>query len=82
MSQTPEQYGNVAKDTGGGCCAPSCCSGPNPEASMVLVYERDDLAAVPEGANMGLVCGNPQAIAALKLGEVVLDLGAGGGFDC
>lgn len=43
---------------------------------------EEDLAAVPEGANVGLGCGNPQAIAALREGETVLDLGAGGGFDC
>ena len=47
-----------------------------------LGYSEEDLAAVPEGANLGLGCGNPQAIAALKPGEVVVDLGAGAGFDC
>ena len=77
-----EQYGNVAKGNEEGCCAPSCCSGPSPEASLALGYDKSDLASVPEGANMGLGCGNPQAIAALQPGEVVLDLGAGGGFDC
>ena len=76
-----EQYANVAKNSGGGCCAPSCC-GPTPDASLALGYAEDDLAAVPDGANMGLGCGNPQAIAALKAGETGLDLGAGGGFDC
>jgi SAM-dependent methyltransferase len=45
-------------------------------------YTPDQLGAAPEGANLGLGCGNPQAIAALKPGEVVLDLGSGGGFDC
>ena len=50
--------------------------------SLKLGYSEEDLAAVPEGANLGLGCGNPQAIAALKPGEVVVDLGAGGGFDC
>jgi ubiquinone/menaquinone biosynthesis C-methylase UbiE len=49
---------------------------------LELGYSPDDLASVPEGANMGLGCGNPQAIAALEPGETVLDLGAGGGFDC
>ena len=78
-----EQYGAVAKqnDTGA-CCAPGCCGGPAPSSSLALGYTADDLAAVPEGANMGLGCGNPQAIAALEPGETVLDLGAGGGFDC
>ena len=45
-------------------------------------YSADELAAVPEGANLGLGCGNPQAIAAMKPGEVVIDLGSGAGFDC
>lgn len=76
-----EQYGKVARETAS-TCAPGCCGGFTPDASLKLGYSAEDLAAVPEGANMGLGCGNPQAIAALKLGETVLDLGAGGGFDC
>ncbi len=62
-------------------CGTSCC-GPGPEASLALGYAKSDLDGVPEGANMGLGCGNPQAIARLRPGETVLDLGAGGGFDC
>lgn len=63
----------------------SCCSGT--AASMVdlgklIGYSEADLAAAPEGANLGLGCGNPQAIADLKPGETVLDLGSGAGFDC
>ncbi len=78
-----EQYGKVAQMDGASCCAPAAgCCGPNAEASLKLGYSAEDLASVPEGANMGLGCGNPQAIAALAPGEVVLDLGAGGGFDC
>ena len=75
------QYGKVAT-TGSGCgCGTGCC-GPSPLASLGVGYTPADLDAVPEGANLGLGCGNPQAIAALKPGEVVLDLGSGGGFDC
>jgi len=50
--------------------------------SRALGYSKEDITAVPEGANMGLGCGNPQAIASLQPGETVLDLGSGGGFDC
>ncbi|WP_342562268.1 arsenite methyltransferase [Paenibacillus sp. FSL R7-0345] len=62
----------------------SCCDSPADfEAiSAKLGYSSSDLSAVPEGANLGLGCGNPQAIAELKAGESVLDLGSGGGFDC
>ena len=74
-----EQYGSIARGTAGGCCVPGSCGA---DASLTLGYSPEDLAAVPAGANMGLGCGNPQAIAALEEGETVLDLGAGGGFDC
>jgi SAM-dependent methyltransferase len=50
--------------------------------SVKMGYSEDDVTTVPEGANMGLGCGNPQAIASLQPGETVLDLGSGGGFDC
>ncbi|MCY9696179.1 arsenite methyltransferase [Paenibacillus alginolyticus] len=67
------------------CCsssepATSCCSTPD-EVSSKLGYSNEELNVVPSGANLGLGCGNPQAIASLKLGEVVLDLGSGAGFD-
>lgn len=65
---------------GGGCCGPATFS---PEQLAAAIgYSQTDLAATPESANMGLSCGNPTAIAALKPGEVVIDLGSGGGFDC
>ncbi|MGM9987582.1 MAG: arsenite methyltransferase [Bacillaceae bacterium] len=70
-----------------GCCAPSCCS-PDAnqtisveEISQKMGYTVEELQNIPDGANMGLGCGNPQAIANLKEGETVLDLGSGGGFD-
>lgn len=74
------QYANVAKATT--AASSGCCAGPNAIDSLKLGYAAEDLAAVPDGADMGLGCGNPQAIAALRVGETVLDLGAGGGFDC
>jgi SAM-dependent methyltransferase len=83
--QVSQRYAKVAAG-GGGCCGPStgCCADPfgHPEVSEKLGYSGADIAGVPEGANMGLGCGNPQAIAQLKPGETVLDLGSGGGFDC
>ena len=69
-----------------GCgCTTSCCSGESSttaeEASLALGYSQEEVASVPEGANIGLGCGNPQAIASLKAGETVLDLGSGEGID-
>lgn len=75
-----EQYGAVARATTAGC-APGCCS-PNPVAASALGYSADELAALPDGANLGLGCGNPHALASLRPGETVLDLGSGGGIDC
>jgi len=79
-----QQYGLVAESDGCGC-GPACC-GSTPTAagalSQALGYSSSETAIAPEGSNMGLGCGNPQAIANLKVGETVLDLGSGGGFDC
>jgi arsenite methyltransferase len=72
-------YGAVARAEGSGGC---CGSQPVAIAADRLGYSREDLAAAPEGANLGLGCGNPGAIAALRPGETVLDLGSGAGFDC
>ena len=86
------------KISGASCCAPSsktglkhpsCCSGANHQSDGQSVqtdafrgYTPDDLKGAPEGANMGLGCGNPVALASLEPGETVVDLGSGGGFDC
>jgi arsenite methyltransferase len=75
-----EHYGKVAELDGPGC-APGCC-GSGPGSSLKLGYSEQDLAGVPEGADLGLGCGNPQAIADLRPGETVVDLGSGAGFDC
>jgi arsenite methyltransferase len=78
------RYAKIAK-TGGSCCAPSasCCSAPtDDQVSKMIGYSEEDLNAVPEGANLGLGCGNPTALATLREGERVLDLGSGAGFDC
>ena len=68
----------------GGTCATGCCAGPaDAEAVLAQIgYTAEQAAAIPEGANLGLGCGNPIAHAALKSGEVVLDLGSGAGIDC
>lgn len=80
-----------AKPQGSGCgCSPGgCCgtgSGGTPmtaeEVTAAIGYARSDLAAIPDTANLGLSCGNPTALAGLKAGETVLDLGSGAGLDC
>lgn len=80
-----EAYGAVAsQQQQGGCCTGSggtSCCGPTGTASTRLGYTETDVASVPDGADLGLGCGNPQAIAGLRPGERVLDLGSGGGFD-
>ena len=80
-----KRYSKVAK-TSGSCCASSinCCSAPpsNKQVSKMVGYSEEEMAVVPEGANLGLGCGNPTALASLKEGERVLDLGSGAGFDC
>lgn len=73
------RYGDIAD----GSAASSCCGTSSfSDQAREMGYSADELAAVPESANLGLGCGNPQAIAAMKAGEVVIDLGSGAGFDC
>ncbi len=82
-----DRYARVAQK-GCSCCTPvtSCCGSTDAvlthEISRKMGYTEKELEAVPEGANLGLGCGNPVALASLKEGETVLDLGSGGGFDC
>lgn len=78
-------YAKIVKQ-GSTCCAPltSCCGSTDlaQGVSKSIGYSDEELNAVPEGANLGLGCGNPVALASLKEGETVLDLGSGAGFDC
>lgn len=79
-----EGYGEIARSQGKSCCGPGAYGGDADSAQQLaeaIGYGTDDLSALPEGANMGLSCGNPVALATLKLGERVVDLGSGGGFD-
>jgi SAM-dependent methyltransferase len=80
------RYAGIATGASASCCgpAPTSCCGPAPVSgkSRAMGYSETERAAVPDGADLGLGCGNPQAIAALKPGETVIDLGSGAGFDC
>lgn len=79
------EYGRVARQDESGCgCGIGCCStGRSAESvSLGVGYSAEEIEKAPEGANLGLGCGNPVALAALREGDVVLDLGSGGGFDC
>lgn len=85
------RYGAIAQGSTSLCCAPkpaatsTCCGSTTPsvdELARRMGYGEAELAAAGDGANLGLGCGNPQAIADMKPGEVVVDLGSGAGFDC
>jgi arsenite methyltransferase len=75
-----EKYGEIAEGKRSGCgCSSDCCGG---DVLIQLGYTEEQKAALPEGADLGLGCGNPLAHAALQPGETVLDLGSGAGVDC
>lgn len=81
-----EGYSAIAEGKSNSCCGPSSCAcgDSNLDAeklAKVVGYTSEELASIPEGANLGLSCGNPVALAALREGEVVVDLGSGAGFD-
>jgi arsenite methyltransferase len=80
-----KRYGEIAKtecsSCSSGCCSSSCCSSPPKYVAWKLGYSPDEIESVPDDSVLGLGCGNPVALASLKEGETVLDLGSGGGID-
>jgi ubiquinone/menaquinone biosynthesis C-methylase UbiE len=81
VAEVRERYGRIAT-SGGGCCGPSTCCGPSEvPVSLGVGYRKDEIEALPEGADLGLGCGAPIAHLAHRAGETVLDLGSGAGID-
>ena len=80
-----KRYGEIANaecsSCSSGCCSSSCCSSPPKYVAWKIGYSPDDIESVPDDSVLGLGCGNPVALASLKEGETVLDLGSGGGID-
>jgi SAM-dependent methyltransferase len=84
-NKVKQGYGRVATENRPCCGAPSSCCGSSASIQTIgemIGYSKDEMDQVPEGANLGLGCGNPVALASLKEGQTVLDLGSGAGFDC
>lgn len=76
------RYAGVARQSGS-CCSSACCGSAKPQQiSKKIGYSEEEMQAVPSGSNLGLGCGNPTALAEIKAGDTVLDLGSGAGFDC
>jgi SAM-dependent methyltransferase len=80
-----DRYADIANRESSCCGSTKVCCGSNPspdDISKNVGYTKEQMQSVPEGANLGLGCGNPTALASLKEGEIILDLGSGAGFDC